>query len=82
MGRSKPNLLPLLSNRDTTSSSLGGTRGSQASRYTWICGFFNKILGTRGRDRRNLTKDMMKPHLEEDKVANFIFTTLWARPNA
>jgi proteasome lid subunit RPN8/RPN11 len=57
MGRSHPNLLPLLSNVDTTSSSLESTRGSQAPRYTWIYGCFYKIWGTRAREWSNFTKD-------------------------
>jgi hypothetical protein len=57
MGQSHTNLLSLLSNGDTTSSPLESTRGSQASRNTWIYGCFNKIWGTRARDLSNLIKD-------------------------
>jgi hypothetical protein len=55
--RSHPNLLPLLSNEDTTSSSPESTRGSQAPRYTQISGCFYEIWGTRARGQSNLTKD-------------------------
>jgi hypothetical protein len=47
-GRSHPNLLPLLSNEDITSSSL--ERGSQTSRYNLSNGlsseFFQGLIGT------------------------------------
>jgi hypothetical protein len=55
--QSHPNLLSLISNADTTSSSLESTKEYQVPRYTWIGGCFYTIWGTRTRDQSNLTKD-------------------------
>jgi hypothetical protein len=55
--QNQPNLLPLLSNVDTISSSLENTIESQAPRYIRICGCFYKIWGIRARNRSNLIKD-------------------------
>jgi hypothetical protein len=82
MGRSHPNLLPLLSNKDTTSSSLESTRGSQALRYTRICDCFYKIWGPRAREWSNFTKDGGTTAWMRQGSRSDVFTTLWARPGA